>query len=117
MLEIWCESEYSKLPNTYSMALFSGSFETDAMTYDFFRTRVDQMYDLRHPLAVLAKSLVLLAASRKAVDNPPSRTAGIHRRGSASAKAIAASLRIWRQGGFGDDAQGQLDSGSQEFPR
>lgn len=39
------------------MALFSGSFETDAMTDDFFRNRLDQMIDLRHPLAVLANRM------------------------------------------------------------
>jgi hypothetical protein len=34
--------------------LFSGCFESSAMTDDFFRNRLDQMIDLRHPLAVLA---------------------------------------------------------------
>jgi hypothetical protein len=57
MLEIWGESEWSELPNSYSMMLFSGSFEDCAMTDDFFRNRLDQMIDLRHPLAVLANRM------------------------------------------------------------
>jgi hypothetical protein len=38
-------------------SLFSGSFESSAMTDDFFRNRLDQMIDLRHPLAVLANRM------------------------------------------------------------
>ena len=37
---------------------FSGSLEADMlMTDDFFRNRLDQMIDLRHPLAVLANRM------------------------------------------------------------
>lgn len=36
--------------------LLSGSFE-HTMTDDFFRNRLDQMIDLRHPLAVLASRM------------------------------------------------------------
>jgi IS5 family transposase len=39
------------------MRLFSGSFEDSAMVDDFFRNRLDQMIDLRHPLAVLANRM------------------------------------------------------------
>jgi hypothetical protein len=38
-------------------SLFSGSFESSAMTDDFFRNHLDQMIDLRHPLAVLVKRM------------------------------------------------------------
>jgi hypothetical protein len=34
-----------------------GVFESRAMTDDFLRNRLDQMIDLRHPLAVLAKRM------------------------------------------------------------
>jgi hypothetical protein len=57
MLAIWGDSECSKLPNTYSMRLFSGSFEDSTMGDDFFRNRLDQMIDFRHPLAVLANRM------------------------------------------------------------
>ena len=57
MLEILGESECSELPNTYPMAPFSGSFETDAMTDDFFRNCLDQVIDSRHPLTVLANRM------------------------------------------------------------
>ncbi len=36
---------------------FLGVFESSAMTDDFFRNRLDQMIDLRHPLAVLANRM------------------------------------------------------------
>jgi IS5 family transposase len=37
---------------------FSGSLDADMlMTDDFFRNRLDQMIDLRHPLAVLANRM------------------------------------------------------------
>src|SRR5574343_1189945 len=36
---------------------FLGVFESNAMTDDFFRNRLDQMIDLRHPLAVLANRM------------------------------------------------------------
>ena len=39
------------------MRLFSGSFEDGTMGDDFFRNRLDQMIDLRHPLAVLANRM------------------------------------------------------------
>jgi IS5 family transposase len=39
------------------MRLFSGSFEDSTMVDDFFRNRLDQMIDLRHPLAVLANRM------------------------------------------------------------
>ena len=42
------------------MPLFSGSFwENSPMTdtADFFRSRLDQMIELRHPLAVLASRI------------------------------------------------------------
>jgi len=39
------------------MVLFSGSFGDSAMVDDFFRNRLDQMIDLRHPLAVLANRM------------------------------------------------------------
>jgi transposase, IS5 family len=39
------------------LSLFFGSFEGGAMTDDFFRSRLDQMIDLRHPLAVLANRM------------------------------------------------------------
>jgi hypothetical protein len=38
-------------------ACFLGVFESSAMTDDFFRNRLDQMIDLRHPLAVLANRM------------------------------------------------------------
>ena len=38
-------------------ARFLGVFESSAMTDDFFRNRLDQMIDLRHPLAVLANRM------------------------------------------------------------
>ena len=48
-------SEFSTFPDT-----ISGSFWRFAMatsTDDFFRSRLDQMIDLRHPLAVLASRM------------------------------------------------------------
>lgn len=57
MLVIWGESEWSVLSNRYSMTLSSESFEDCAMTDDFFRNRLGQMIDLRHPLAVLANRM------------------------------------------------------------
>lgn len=38
----------------FNGACFLGVFESSAMTDDFFRSRLDQMIDLRHPLSVLA---------------------------------------------------------------
>jgi hypothetical protein len=37
--------------------LFSGSFESRVMTYDFFRNRLDHMIDLSHPLALMANRM------------------------------------------------------------
>jgi IS5 family transposase len=37
---------------------------TPTMTDDFFRARLDQMIDLRHPLAVLAQRLLWLQISK-----------------------------------------------------
>jgi len=34
------------------MVLFSGSFGDSAMVDDFFRNRLDQMIDLRHPRSI-----------------------------------------------------------------
>ena len=41
----------------FNRACFLGVFESSAMTDDFFRNRLDQMIDLRHPLAVLASRM------------------------------------------------------------
>jgi transposase, IS5 family len=41
----------------FNGACFLGVFESSAMTDDFFRSRLDQMIDLRHPLAVLANRM------------------------------------------------------------
>lgn len=38
-------------------ACFLGVFESSAMTDDFFRSRLDQMIDLGHPLAILANRM------------------------------------------------------------
>lgn len=43
--------------DTSNRACFLGVFESKAMTDDFFRNRLDQMIDLRHPLAVLANRM------------------------------------------------------------
>jgi transposase, IS5 family len=57
MLAIWGDSEWSELPKVYSMGLFSGSLGNGTMVDDFFRNRLDQMIDLRHPLAILANRM------------------------------------------------------------
>ena len=41
----------------FNGACFLGVFESSVMTDDFFRNRLDQMIDLRHPRAVLAKRM------------------------------------------------------------
>lgn len=43
--------------NIFNAGCFLGVFEGCAMTDDFFRNRLDQMIDLRHPLAVLASRM------------------------------------------------------------
>jgi hypothetical protein len=45
------------LKQIFNGACFLGIFESSAMTDDFFRNRLDQMIDLRHPLAVLANRM------------------------------------------------------------
>jgi len=40
------------------MELFSGSLWNSIMNDDFFRNRLDQIIELRHPLAVLATESV-----------------------------------------------------------
>lgn len=39
----------------FTGACFLGVFESSAITDDFFRNRLDQMINLRHPLAVLGR--------------------------------------------------------------
>jgi IS5 family transposase len=41
----------------FNGAFFRGVLESSEMTDDFFRIRLDQMIDFRHPLAVLANRM------------------------------------------------------------
>ena len=44
-------------------------------TDDFFRSRIDQMIDLRHPLAVLSSRMKNVASGCRTI-NPPCRVEG-----------------------------------------